>query len=55
MTQHNHPRPASPATRETVIDALVMTRLSDFAGVDMRAIEEAADRIIAALTEKGTE
>lgn len=40
--------PASPATREAVTDVLVMTRLSDFAGTDIRVIEGAADALLVA-------
>lgn len=35
--------------RDRVIDALVMTRLSDFAGTDMAIVEEAADAVLNAL------
>lgn len=39
--------------RAKVIDALVMTRLSDFAGTDMGVIEQAADAVLAALRAAG--
>ncbi|AHL18541.1 hypothetical protein ISF9_071 [Microbacterium phage vB_MoxS-ISF9] len=39
--------------RAKVIDALVMTRLSDFAGADMGVIEQAADAVLAALRAAG--
>lgn len=39
--------------RAKVIDALVMTRLSDFAGTDMGVIEQAADAVLAALRATG--
>lgn len=46
-------RSAPSAARERVIDALVMTRLSDFAGTDTRVIEQAADAVLAVLPHAG--
>lgn len=47
----SHPEPQGERSdaRAKVIDALVMTRLSDFAGTDMGVIEQAADAVLAAL------
>ena len=38
---------APSATRDEVVDALVMTRLSDYAGTDMAVITQTADRLLA--------
>jgi hypothetical protein len=43
---------ARSVKREKIVDALVMTRLSDYAGNDMRLIEQAASAVVSAL-EKG--
>ncbi|WP_417540766.1 hypothetical protein [Microbacterium maritypicum] len=56
--EHNRERHAEPQgepsdARAKVIDALVMTRLSDFAGTDMGVIEQAADAVLAALRAAG--
>src|SRR5690554_5800776 len=40
--------------RDAVIDALVMTRLSDHAGTDMQLIEQASDAVLAALAVPAT-
>lgn len=47
---------APSATRDEVVDALVMTRLSDYAGTDMAVITQTADRLLARfdMTRKGT-
>lgn len=41
---------APSATRDEVVDALVMTRLSDYAGTDMAVITQTADRLLARFT-----
>ena len=44
------PAPAPSVTRDEVVDALVMTRLSDYAGTDMAVITQTADRLLARFT-----
>lgn len=53
--RENAPEPQGEPSdaRAKVIDALVMTRLSDFAGTDMGVIEQAADAVLAALRAAG--
>ena len=41
---------APSVTRDEVVDALVMTRLSDYAGTDMAVITQTADRLLARFT-----
>lgn len=41
---------APSATRDEVVDTLVMTRLSDYAGTDMAVITQAADALLARFT-----
>lgn len=51
--QRREPQGEPSDARAKVIDALVMTRLSDFAGTDMGVIEQAADAVLAALRAAG--
>ena len=49
----SEPQGEPSSVRAKAIDALVMTRLSDFAGTDMGVIEQAADAVLAALRAAG--
>ena len=47
---HEHPEEVTEDEREVLIDVLVMTRMSDFAGTDVSIISDAATDILKKFT-----